>query len=173
MEQDVVYGGGKVGRVCLTRQAQGVCWDASCAAPADAGVLRLYGMCPGRPPLRIGVLEPQAGVLRLTRTLSWDTLRRAGYDAGCLPEQYVLADGAQPPACTGDGRLDALIASGAAQCRPQAGGWQVCVPFRAGEECPLAFALTACALCRGQAVLHVPRAEGKNRNDPVSSDRMQ
>lgn len=167
MEQDVVHGGSKVGKVCLNQQGQGVCWDVRCAGQPGDGVLRLYGMRPGKLPLRIGVLEPQGGGLRLKRTLSWETLRQAGYDADCLPEQYVLADGAGPPACTGDSHLDALIASGRAECRPQEDGWQVCVPFRAGKECPLAFALTACKLYQGEAVLHVSRADEKNRNDPV------
>ena len=161
MEQDVRYGGSIVGKVSLTRQTQGICWEAVCPLQTGDGVLRLYGVYPGKPPLRIGVLEPQEDGLRLKRTLSWDTLRQAGYNADCLPERYVLADRAGPPADTGDERLDALIASGAAECRPQADGWQVRAPFRAGGECPLAFALTACMLCDGEAVLHMPRTGGR------------
>ena len=97
------------------------------------------------------------------RTLSWYALRTAGYTADNLPTRYVLdaGDGSglaeSRPAVTGDAKLDALITSGVVRCQPEAGGFCIQAPFAAGRACPLAFALTACTVTDGQAVLHVRR----------------
>lgn len=170
MEQQVTYRGKPVGVVQIEEQAQGMCWSVQCSLVSQA-VLRLYGLGAQAEPLRIGVLEPEGNVLTLRRVLSWQTLRDAGYERIRLPDSYVLDDGT--PGCldrvddhtskvlTGDVRIDALAASGQVKCVRQDKGWTVYAPFVSGREMPMAFALTACAVRDGQAVLCLPDRDGK------------
>lgn len=154
------YRGQMVGRVQVDVRDDGVYWQAECQVQTDK-ILRLYGLRDGCAPLRIDVAEPVGDSLRVQRVLSWHTLRTAGYAADCLPTRYVLDDGDgsgladDQPTVTGDAKLDALIARGKVQCRSDGDGWQVYAPFAAGRECPFAFALTACTVTDGQAVLRV------------------
>lgn len=123
-------------------------------------VLRLYGMMQQKL-LLIGVLEPGNGVLHLERRMTSIALQRAGIHK--VPTIYYLEDG--KPGCrpeqhpdettperTGDSLLDRLIASGAVTCIAEDTGWIIRVPFAAGKEQAMNFALSACTLeqCEGQ-----------------------
>lgn len=164
---EVSYRGKTVGRVEIDTGTHGVHWQAVCRVQTG-DVLRLYGLREGCAPLRIDVAEPVGEELHVQRTLSWQTLRAAGYDAGRLPTRYVLEAGdgrglqVQSAVMTGDARLDALIADGTLDCQPDGDGWRVSVPFAAGQACPLAFALTACTLTHdGRAVLRIKRRKDR------------
>ena len=164
---DVSYRGRTVGWVEIDAGQRGVHWQAVCRVQTG-DILRLYGLRDGCAPLRIDVAEPVGEELHVQRTLTWHTLRAAGYDADHLPTHYVLDAGdgrelhVQPPAMTGDARLDALIADGTLTCCPDGDGWCVSLPFSAGQACPLAFALTACTLTAdGRAVLRVRRRHNR------------
>lgn len=159
---EVSYRGQTVGEIQVEAHDDGVRFEAECRVQPD-NILRLYGLRDGCAPLRIDVAEPVGDSLRVQRTLSWYGLRAAGYTAANLPARYVLdaGDGREltenRPAVTGDTKLDALITSGIAHCRPEDGGFCIQAPFAAGQACPLAFALTACTVVDGQAILHVHR----------------
>lgn len=159
---EVSYRGKTVGQIQVEVQDNGVRFVAECRVQTN-DILRLYGLRDGCAPLRIDVAEPVGDSLRVQRTLSWYALRTAGYTADSLPTRYVLdaGDGSglaeSRPAVTGDVKLDALIMSGVVRCQPEDGGFCIQAPFAAGQACPLAFALTACTVAAGQAVLHVYR----------------
>lgn len=161
MEFQVSYRGQTVGQVDVAQTAHGVSWNAWCSLQT-AEVLRLYGLRAGRPPLRIDVAEPAGGGLRVRRTMTWNAVEQMGYSRACLPDIYVLdgADGSGiDDACrtvTGDRRIDALIASGTVSCDPAGDGWRIGTRFSPGQACPLAFALTACSIREGCAVLNLP-----------------
>ncbi len=159
MKYPVMYKDQTVGRVSIEEETCRVSWDAVCHVDT-ASVLRLYAVKSGLEPLRIGVLEPDAehaGILRLCRAIPRSELQAAGYDP--LPQSYVLSENGQGlnvasnKIHTGDAKLDALIDRGQASCDTMAGETCVCVPFEWGEACPMAFALTACKVQNGQAIL--------------------
>ncbi len=159
MKYPVMYQNQAVGTVSIEEETYRVSWDAVCRVDT-ACILRLYAVKVGLEPLRIGVLEPDAenaGVLRLCRAIPRSELQAAGYDP--LPQSYVLAENGRGltegkhDAHTGDAKLDALIDRGQARCYTEAGKACVCVPFEWGKACPMAFALTACRIWGGQAIL--------------------
>ena len=92
MEFSISYRGAPVGTGSTAPERGGVRVTARCRVCTDA-VLRLYGVGPGARTIRIGVLEPDAGGLSLTRLLTYETLRTAGYAPDALPETYELSDG--------------------------------------------------------------------------------
>lgn len=153
---EVCYLGRTVGRVQVEVQADGVRFTSECRVQTDQ-ILRLYGLRDGCAPLRIDVAEPAGEGLHVGRMLSWHALRAAGYTADCLPTRYVLdagdGSGLADRSVTGDSKLDALIARGAASCQAEGQSFRVQVPFAPGKACPLAFALTACTVTDGQAIL--------------------
>lgn len=168
MQERVTYRGQPAGMVQIEEQPQGMCWKVECS-PVSEVVLRLYGLRENCAPLRIGVLEPEGQTLTLRRVLSWQTLNDAGYDRTQLPDKYVLDDG-QPgcleivqqndpalPVLTGDAKIDALADAGQVRCVRQEQGWKVYAPFVYGQETPIAFALTACTVNNGQAILHLSK----------------
>lgn len=162
MEYPVMYEGQTVGTVRVTEEPCRICWEATCELDTPA-ILRLYMV--GEEPFRIGVLEPDKNhVLRLERAAPKSELQAAGYDP--LPERYVLSqhgEGLDTPfrkqAFTGDGKLDALIERGQAHCDASQGGRTVRIPFVWGQACPMAFALTACEIRDGQAILHYKKGK--------------
>lgn len=153
MKCPVFFKGKEVGWVCVEQEKCCVRWEAVCKAETN-GILRLYGMRADREPFRIGVLEPgEEGALHLCRSVSQSELEGAGYDV--LPDTYLLTENGQVQSDlhTGDAKLDALIDAGQAICRLRGDGLCVCVPFEPGKACPMAFALTACTIENGEAVL--------------------
>lgn len=165
MEYPVIYEGKTVGTVSVVEEACWVCWKAVCAVDTT-DILRLYVVKEGAEPFRIGVLEPDAQashVLRLDRAAPRSELQAAGYDP--LPERYVLSEhgqGLRVPhvkAYTGDAKLDALIERGQAHCDRERGKITVRIPFAWGQACPMAFALTACEIRDGYAILHYRKRE--------------
>lgn len=151
MKCPVFYEGKEVGWVNVQQEQSGVSWKTVCKVDT-LGVLRLYGLRAGREPLRIGVLEPEEdGTLHLDRLVSQGELEAIGYDTP--PETYILSENGQGNLHTGDAKLDTYIDRGQAECRLCDGRICVCVPFAPGKACPLAFALTACSIQNGEAVL--------------------
>ncbi len=123
-------------------------------------VLRLYGMTRQKT-LLIGVLEPENGALHLERRMTSIALQGAGVHK--VPTIYYLEDGkpgCRPEQCTdetnseqtGDALLDRLISSGKVSCIAEDNGWIIRIPFEAGKEQAMNFALSACTLeqCEGQ-----------------------
>lgn len=212
MEFSISYRGAPVGTGSIAPERGGVRVTARCRVRTNA-VLRLYGVGPDARTIRIGVLEPDADGLSLTRLLTAETLRTAGYALDTLPETYELSDGmaavrpaalpepaytvsesgpvepasagetpivtpavpdplapvsslvpasapvpAALPPRTGDALVDAGIADGVLTSARTADGICVSCPFTPGAACPLAFALTACTVSDGCAVLHLPAA---------------
>lgn len=153
MKCPVFYKGKEVGWVLAEQEGCRISWEAACKVET-AGVLRLYGMQADREPFRIGVMEPEEdGTLHLSRTVSQSELEGAGCDT--LPDTYLLSENGQVGSGLhiGDAKLDALIDSGQAVCRLDDGRISVSVPFTPGKACPMAFALTACTIEDGKAVL--------------------
>lgn len=154
MKCPVFYKGKEVGWVLTEQKDCRVSWKAACKVETD-GILRLYGVQTDREPFRVGVMEPgEDGTLYLSRTVSQSELAGAGYDT--LPDTYLLSENGQVASGlhTGDAKLDALIDSGQAACRLCDGSLSVSVPFVPGKACPMAFALTACTIENGKAVLY-------------------
>ncbi len=152
MKFPVFYEGKEVGWVDAEQENYSASWEAACKVETE-GVLRLYGIKTDRQPLRIGVLEPvpEEGTLHLCRSISKSEMEAAGYDT--LPEAYILTETGQVSLHTGDAKLDALVDAGQAVCRLCDGKICVSVPFKPGEACRMAFALTACTIQNGEAVL--------------------
>lgn len=151
MKCPVFYQGEQVGWV-LTEQVSGcVRWEAVCRVETNR-VLRLYGRQAEREPFRVGVMEPEdGGNLHLCRKVWQSELEGAGYAA--LPNTYFLGEQGQERLHTGDAKIDACIDSGQVVCRLCDGVVCVSAPFSSAEPCPLAFALTACTVEQGRAVL--------------------
>lgn len=167
---EVCYLGRTVGQVQVEVQTDGVRFTSECRVQTDQ-ILRLYGLRDGCAPLRIDVAEPVGEGLHVGRTLSWHALRTAGYAADCLPARYVLdagdGSGLIDHPVTGDGKLDALIVRGAASCQAEGQGFHIQAPFAPGKACPLAFALTACTVTDGQAILCIKSV--RSPDDPFQS----
>lgn len=164
MRFGIVYRGQDAGWVAVDADARGMSFQAESAVHTSA-VLRLYGLTQAGAPLRIGVLEPENGVLRLNRRLTRETLRAAGVEQP--PEQYYLEDGqpgcrpasaavaTEPRAPAGQGHHGALsgdpllsraLRAGAASLVREGDMCVIRAPFAPGRAHPLHFALTACVI---------------------------
>lgn len=153
MRFPVEYRGRETGFVEVQKDGRGIAFDAACTLHTQA-VLRLYALGEGAP-VRIGVLEPGADGLRLTRHWTRETMRSMRLKG--IPSRYYLEDGQpgcipedtkQPPetALPDCPLAAAALQSGAVAWEPDgAGGW-LTAPFVPGQAHPLAFALTACVL---------------------------
>lgn len=154
---DIRYQGQTVGRVTVRQAAGGVRFDAVCTLDGSP-VLRLCGGRNGRT-LPIGVLAPHAGYWHIGRTLTRQTLREAGF-GDSLPDAYWLSDRAAPPEATGDPLLDAALLAGTAALRRTENGLEVSCPFDPAQPSALAFALPACTVENGRAVLRLRTERG-------------
>ena len=142
MQAEVYYAGEPVGTLEWTPDAYGVQVHLDCACPDSSGALLRCFAAGGAQTLRVGLPEPVDGRLRLTRHLSRETLRAAGY-VQAVPTRFYLAvrpeeakleppaaerasvppaagpavpaDDPSPAPRTGDAVLDALLDSGAVQ----------------------------------------------------------
>lgn len=151
MKCPVFYKGEQVGWVWIEQESGCVRWEALCRVET-ACVLRLYGVQADREPFRIGVMEPEeSGTLHICRKVWKSELEGAGY--AVLPDTYFLSENGQVIFHTGDAKIDACIDSGQAVCCLCDGVVCVSVPFAPAEPCPIAFALTACTIEQGRAVL--------------------
>ena len=160
MRFPVVYRGQEAGWVEVEVGQHGALHFRAESTLHTSLVLRLYGMTQQKL-LLIGVLEPRNGVLHLDRRMTSTSLQSAGMrkvptiyyledgNPGCRPEQHTDET---TPERTGDSLLDRLIASGAVTCIAEDTGWIIRVPFAAGKEQAMNFALSACTLeqCEGQ-----------------------
>ena len=178
MEYPVIYAGAAAGTVQVVPERDGLRFTADLSVHPNS-VLRLYGCAPDGRALRVGVPQPTGAGLALTRFLSGQTLRTEGFAPDNPPEQYILADAAphpsepeqpqtapapaaqanlqpeKPPMRTGDPLVDAGLAAGTLTVSRADGGVTVSCPFIPGAACPLAFALTACTISDGQAILRL------------------
>ncbi|MDY5972063.1 MAG: hypothetical protein SPJ01_04220 [Butyricicoccus sp.] len=161
MEYPVIYAGAAAGTVQVVPERDGLRFTADLSVHPNS-VLRLYGCAPDGRALRVGVPQPTGAGLALTRFLSGQTLRAEGFAPDNPPEQYILADAAphpsepeKPPMRTGDPLVDAGLAAGTLTVSRADGGVTVSCPFIPGAVCPLAFALTACTISDGQAILRL------------------
>ena len=91
MQAEVRFRGSAVGRLEWLPDAYGVRIDLDCAIPCDL-LLRCYAAADGARPLLVGLPEPVGGRLRLTRHLSRETLKTAGY-ANQQPSDFYLSAG--------------------------------------------------------------------------------
>lgn len=147
---EVLYQNRPVGRVTVGQAPGGVRFDAVCTLEGEP-VLRLCGGRDGKT-LRIGVLAPHAGYWHIGRTVSLQTLRDAGFDR-LLPDTYWLTDRSCPCPSTGDPLLDRALRAGTVRMSQVSEGAEFSCPFDCGSPSPLAFALTACTVRDGRAVL--------------------
>lgn len=168
MRFGIVYRGQDAGWVVVDADARGILFQAESTVHTSA-VLRLYGLTQEGTPLRVGVLEPENGVLKLSRRMTKQTLHTAKIEQP--PEQYYLDDG--QPGClpvgavygetktapetaphtaaaqrslTGDPLLQQVIRAGAASFAQEGNLRVIRAPFTPGRAHPLHFALTACAI---------------------------
>lgn len=161
----IVYRGQEAGWVVVQDDARGVLFQAESRLNASA-VLRLYGLTGQERPLLIGVLEPEDGVLKLSRRMTKQTLRTAKVDE--LPTQYYLDDG--KPGCSStcvadeeierlteikpyhrfvdDPLLQSALRAGGASLVKEEDMDAIHAPFAPGRAHPLHFALTACTIER-------------------------
>lgn len=95
MRAAVMFDEREVGKIDWEPDAYGVQVTVDCAQPCDPlTLLRCYGLTAGEP-LLIGLPEPKAGRLTLTRHLSREMLKTAG----CMelpPSGFYLSDGCSP-----------------------------------------------------------------------------
>lgn len=147
---EVLYQNRPVGRVTVGQAPGGVRFDAVCTLEGEP-VLRLCGGRDGKT-LLIGVLAPQAGYWHIGRTVSFQTLRDAGFDR-VLPDAFWLTDRPMQCPVTGDPLLDGALRAGTIEMTKTADGADFSCPFDCRAPSPLAFALTACTVRDGRAVL--------------------
>ena len=104
MQAEVYYAGEPVGTLEWTPDAYGVQVHLDCACPDSSGALLRCFAAGGAQTLRVGLPEPVDGRLRLTRHLSRETLRAAGY-VQAVPTRFYLAvrpEGEKPKPPTGE-----------------------------------------------------------------------
>lgn len=147
---EVLYQNRSVGRVTVGQAPGGVRFEAVCTLEGEP-VLRLCGGRDGKT-LLIGVLAPQAGYWHIGRTVSFQTLRDTGFDS-ILPDTFWLIDRQAPSVSTGDPLLDGALRAGTIAMTQTADGTDFSCPFDCRAPSPLAFALTACTVRDGRAVL--------------------
>ncbi len=150
---DVFWENKPVGKVTATTMSGGVRFDAVCML-AGRPVLRLFGAREGRY-LPIGVLAPHDGCWHIGRTLSRQTLSEYGF-GDSLPKQFLLAEQMPQEAWTNDPLLDAALRSGMADLSRSDRALVISCPFEPTQPSPLSFALTACRVIQGRAVLELP-----------------
>ena len=181
MQAEVEYRGETVGRIEWTPDAYGVCVNVDCGCPADAPLLRCYGVRADAAPLLIGLPAPEGARLRLTRHLSRETLRAAGY-AAAKPARFYLAcaqDSVPPPPKTeapapapprtGDTVLDSLLAQGGICARQEGDTTVLRCAFAPDRPFALAPAFVLCAVENGEAVL---RWTKKDAAAPAASEKL-
>ena len=145
-----------------------------CDCPTDAPLLRCYGVREGEAPLLIGLPAPEGARLRLTRHLTRETLRAAGY-LETPPAQFYLAGtgehapapstepaapvpaptpaAAPPRPQTGDSILDRLIEQGSVRVQQDGETVILRCGFAPDRPFALAPAFVLCTVENREAVL--------------------
>ena len=153
MRFPVEYRGQEAGFVEATQDIHGIQFEATCTLHTQE-VVRLYTQVEERH-FKIGVLEPEDGVLRLKRLWTPETLR--SFQITELPRRYYIDDGR--PGCAPqienhttslpqDPHMLQAVEKGAVWQADAEGGW-LRAPFDSQREQPLAFVLTACEIQKG------------------------
>ena len=194
MQAEVRFRGSAVGRLEWLPDAYGVRIDLDCAIPCDL-LLRCYAAADGARPLLVGLPEPVGGRLRLTRHLSRETLKTAGY-ANQQPSDFYLSAGeeeevgrqsvsqqdaseqAPPPDArqterqlwTGDVVLDSLVERGELKAEAAEGTLCLRCPFAPDRPFLLAPAFGLCTVENGEAVLRWTKkdAAGKAASEEIT-----
>lgn len=182
MRAAVMFDEREVGKIDWEPDAYGVQVTVDCAQPCDPlTLLRCYGLTAGEP-LLIGLPEPKAGRLILTRHLSREMLKTAG----CVelpPSGFYLSDGCSPiavpqPAAeskqekslpeaettpehvrTGDAILDSLINQATVQTAQNGSEIILRCAFVSDQPFALAPVFVLAKVTDGQAVVQIKKED--------------